>query len=205
MDDESVEQRLDPRVRRTRKWLHDALIALLQEKSYTNISITDLTKEADLARVTFYQHFESKEALLLSAVEEFFSQSYDGFDVATFWEFVERGTLETAAGVNSARLISPTQRLLMLVALQEIGPAVRALVVRSFIQRGSERGVIDEAQLQILATYHVGGVLALLEQALQQDEQGLPDHVRIIMIIFLRAVIVEAVQNGLLDEALSST
>ena len=60
--DESRE--LDPRVRRTRKMLHDALARLLKKKDFDKISIGDIAEESTLNRATFYDHYPDKFALL---------------------------------------------------------------------------------------------------------------------------------------------
>ena len=44
---------MDRRVRRTRKLLGQALLALVQEKKYDQITIFDITDRADLNRATF--------------------------------------------------------------------------------------------------------------------------------------------------------
>jgi AcrR family transcriptional regulator len=55
---------LDPRIRRTRQLLLDALKRLLQEKEFDKISIQDITEAATLNRATFYAHYPDKFALL---------------------------------------------------------------------------------------------------------------------------------------------
>ena len=55
---------VDPRVRRTRKLLHDALHALMREKHYAQISVQDITERAMVNRATFYAHYQDKQALL---------------------------------------------------------------------------------------------------------------------------------------------
>ena len=55
---------LDPRVRRTRQLLHDALERLLETKDFETISIQDITDAATLNRATFYDHYSDKAALL---------------------------------------------------------------------------------------------------------------------------------------------
>ncbi len=55
---------LDPRVRRTRQLLHDALTRLLEKKSFDEVSVQDVTDEATLNRATFYAHYPDKYALL---------------------------------------------------------------------------------------------------------------------------------------------
>ena len=70
----STNQSNDLRVRRTRKWLQDALIELMKEKSFEDIQITELTGRAQVSRPTFYLHFRSKEELLLSHVDVIFDE-----------------------------------------------------------------------------------------------------------------------------------
>jgi len=60
----------DKRSRRTRAWLLDTLLALLEEKDYAEISITELTERADIARPTFYRNYSSKDDILLFKVDE---------------------------------------------------------------------------------------------------------------------------------------
>jgi AcrR family transcriptional regulator len=56
--------RLDPRVRRTRHLLQDALRKLLDQKRFDDISVQDITEAATLNRATFYAHYPDKFALL---------------------------------------------------------------------------------------------------------------------------------------------
>lgn len=62
----------DRRIRRTRKRLQDALITLLQRKLLVKIQIKEIVEEADVSRTTFYQHFETKEELLFSLMDDVF-------------------------------------------------------------------------------------------------------------------------------------
>ena len=55
---------LDPRVRRTRQLLHDALDRLLETKDFEAISIQEITDAATLNRATFYDHYPDKATLL---------------------------------------------------------------------------------------------------------------------------------------------
>src|SRR5437879_875681 len=70
----SSNQSNDLRARRTRKWLQDALIGLMKEKSFEDIQITELTGRAQVSRPAFYLHFRSKEELLLSHVDVIFDE-----------------------------------------------------------------------------------------------------------------------------------
>lgn len=55
----------DRRTRRTRQLLRDALLQLLREKRYEEISVQDIVERADVARSTFYVHYIDKDDLLV--------------------------------------------------------------------------------------------------------------------------------------------
>ena len=59
----------DRRVRRTRKLLHDAFLALVIEQGYEKTTIQDILDRADVGRSTFYVHFRDKEALLTASFD----------------------------------------------------------------------------------------------------------------------------------------
>ena len=60
----------DPRVRRTRRILRDALVSLILEKDYASISIKEITDRAEVAYITFFRHYDSKDELLMEMLEE---------------------------------------------------------------------------------------------------------------------------------------
>jgi AcrR family transcriptional regulator len=66
--------RLDPRIRRTRRLLQDALKRLLEEKEFDKISVQDITEAATLNRATFYAHYTDKFALLGELIRVTFLQ-----------------------------------------------------------------------------------------------------------------------------------
>ena len=57
-------EKQDRRPRKTRQLLRSALLALLQEKRYAEISVQDIIERADVARSTFYVHYVDKDDLL---------------------------------------------------------------------------------------------------------------------------------------------
>lgn len=66
--------RPDRRRERTRRALSDALIALILERGYDNIRPDDIAERADLARATFYLHFDNKNDLLLQTLEDVYDE-----------------------------------------------------------------------------------------------------------------------------------
>ncbi|MEM7531762.1 MAG: TetR/AcrR family transcriptional regulator [Chloroflexota bacterium] len=65
---------IDLRAKRTRRWLQNALRELVQKKSYHKITIGEIVTKAEVARTTFYLHFESKDELLLSLFDNLFTE-----------------------------------------------------------------------------------------------------------------------------------
>lgn len=61
----------DQRVLRTRDTLGDALVKLLQEKTFDEITVQEVLDRAGVGRSTFYAHYRDKNDLFLSDVEDF--------------------------------------------------------------------------------------------------------------------------------------
>lgn len=66
------EEKLDPRVKRTRSLILRSFEALLAEKGFETISVQDITDRAEINRATFYKHFVDKYALLDFSVQQMF-------------------------------------------------------------------------------------------------------------------------------------
>lgn len=67
-------KREDRRIRRTRKLLQGALMQLLRQKPLAKIQIKEIVDVADVSRPTFYHHFETKEELLFSFIDDLFEK-----------------------------------------------------------------------------------------------------------------------------------
>src|SRR5215208_8204441 len=73
----SKEEKLDPRVKRTRGLILEAFYELLAEKNFEAISVQDVTDKAQINRATFYKHFVDKYALLDHSVSQMFRQEIE--------------------------------------------------------------------------------------------------------------------------------
>src|SRR5690242_3595117 len=63
----------DARARRTRDALGDALVALMQEKPFEQITVQHVLDRAGVGRATFYAHYSDKNDLFLSDADEFWA------------------------------------------------------------------------------------------------------------------------------------
>ncbi len=66
------EKQQDMRYKRTQRNLRSALIELLNEKRIDAISVRELSERADINRATFYLHYDSPYALLVSLENQLF-------------------------------------------------------------------------------------------------------------------------------------
>ncbi len=83
----AAEEKLDPRVLRTRKLLKESILDLLTEKSFEEITIQDITDRASLNRVTFYLHYDNKLDLLQHASYEILDKLVESYGGRTIFSF----------------------------------------------------------------------------------------------------------------------
>lgn len=64
---------------RVRKEITEALFSLLLRKEFSEITVTDIVTEANVARVSYYRNFETKEAI----IEEYVDSVYRDLAAST--------------------------------------------------------------------------------------------------------------------------
>ena len=67
----------EERKRRTRQKIIDAALRLLEDDSFSGLSLREVTREAGIVPGAFYRHFESMEALGLVLIDESFRSLRD--------------------------------------------------------------------------------------------------------------------------------
>lgn len=68
---------MDRRKQKTRAAIFDALISLLCEKDYADITVQQIIDRANVGRTTFYDHFETKDELVSQLCRSIFSHVFD--------------------------------------------------------------------------------------------------------------------------------
>lgn len=66
----SKKNRSQKRAKRTRKKLKAAALDAFSEKSIDAVTVEEITEKADVGKGTLYQHFEDKEEIVVTLVEE---------------------------------------------------------------------------------------------------------------------------------------
>ena len=65
----------DRRARRTRRLLKESLLELMEQKHFSEISVRDVTDNADMNRTTFYLHYTDTTQLLQSMEEDLLAEA----------------------------------------------------------------------------------------------------------------------------------
>jgi len=66
----SVKTRAQKRAKRTRRKLKKAALDVFSEKSVDAATVEEITEKADVGKGTLYQHFEDKEEIVVTLVDE---------------------------------------------------------------------------------------------------------------------------------------
>jgi AcrR family transcriptional regulator len=162
--------RLDRRRARTRRALLDAARRILVERGTTDVSIQEITDEADVGFGSFYNHFETKTELFEAAVAEVLDEYGAALDRAC--EGIEDSAEIYAVGLRMTARLGQLQpaaaRVLLQVGLEYIsspeGLSPRAL---RDIERGIEDGRFKIANPLVGLAATAGCVLAFLQLSLE--------------------------------------
>lgn len=66
----AMQKKTDRRVERTEQLLRSALLELIEDKGFEALTVQDIIDRANVGRATFYTHFDNKEDLLISGLDE---------------------------------------------------------------------------------------------------------------------------------------
>ncbi len=158
----------DKRSKRTRAWLLETLLELIEKKDYSEISITELTEKADIARQTFYRNYNSMDDILLSKMDEILDEYLKRVQKSLktkndpYWDFE----------VNQL-VILWQQNVAVFKALQKSGLAFQTLEKLSeffslFHMKIQNIQELDNKQ-QYLAYYLAGGVFMVLNKWIENE------------------------------------
>lgn len=169
-------QSVDRRVQRTRQLLNEALMALIVEVGYDAITVQNIIDRANLGRSTFYAHYQHKDDLLLSGMEEVV-HSLIGGDEESALE--EKGEREGRRILSTLPIFRHAQEQYDLHKAIMGGRGIDLIIktiqdhLSSHIQEQIER-LVTEGQTPsvppvVMASYLAGSLMTLLSWWLDND------------------------------------
>lgn len=172
-----VEQSIDRRVRRSRRAMLGAFDRLLEVLPFEKITVSDIAREADVDRKTFYQHFGTVDNLLDTVAEYAASELLDEAERHAA-ERAEAGEEET---LLTAFYFAVVTRLSRNVPLSKHRwthvPAELLLdrLARPLIREGTARGFItidtSDGRLEAMLSFWLGGLLSMYRWWLASDRE----------------------------------
>ena len=173
----------DPRARRSRRALEQALLELVASTDLAQISVSDITKHARVSRSTFYEHYVDVHDLAAAACTDLFDELVQGLPLA------DPDLADTAAPVHNP-LAPVFTHFAAHAALYRslLGPDGSARVVNHLLHRlrGATRANLrfaaQESTLHFDATpddpLHAiiaGAIVGTVVDWLEQDAPGSPE------------------------------
>jgi AcrR family transcriptional regulator len=171
----STAPKLDRRVARTRDRLGDALVELLLEKPFDDITVQEVLDRAQVSRSTFYEHYRDKNDLFLSDVDDFFElistllarhndQSERVAPVGEFFTHIAEARDFYAAMVESGRIHD----------VKELGEAHFARSIEQRLEQQPRSNSLTKETRTALAHAFAGALFALLSWWVQQGMHTSP-------------------------------
>ena len=165
----------DRRVSKTRALLQGALVSMIAEKGYEEVTVQDIIDRANVGRSTFYAHFRDKEDLLRSGLGEFRASlvaqrtgSPDrllGFSLGVFEHaYGHRHVYKAVAGRQSAAIVFRQMQRIF------------TELVRSDLKAFAPRAV-RQAKFDLSVEYVVGALLATITWWLDHDARQTPAEI----------------------------
>jgi AcrR family transcriptional regulator len=163
----------DRRKPRTRRLLRDALLDLVLEKGYDQVTVQDIADRANLGRATFYLHFVDKEDLLMSSLREIFDDLKARFDMPT----AQAMSLELPLRAVPFQHAGEYRDVYRVILLSEQGTAAVLNGIRDYLAESIQER-IDVARcmggeprvpVEVVAHYLAGGLLSMIGWWLRQE------------------------------------
>ncbi len=166
----------DRRLKRSQRLLGNALIALMQDKRYSDITVQDIIDRADVCRTTFYAHYQDKEDLLIRCLEnvlENFIHHFDSGDdgqaflsTAEFFRHVKEHQV-----LYKAMLAGQGMDLLF-----NRGQALMSQKIENHLQKLPVKGQALSIPMPVIANYLAGSFLILLKWWVDQKMVYSPEQ-----------------------------
>lgn len=161
-----IEKKADLRLRRTYKLLTEALMSLLEEKSFVEIRVTDICDRAMVNRTTFYKHFEDKYHLLEFCIKEI-QKNFNEVDIA-YYGFDDPKQYCMNMLRNVLAYLSANKNKWLLIMTKNNNESIitvfHKLVVMDIVSNLAyyeQKGITYPIPVPVIAEFHAGALISL--------------------------------------------
>lgn len=183
-------KKVDRRVLKTRKALFEAFDRLLCTKDYDKITISELAREADIDRKTFYLHYSSIDDMIDDKVDAMVAEILDDVEedmrrrsgeAANASERVEPDLHVFLAGVNKAMMahLPMKEHIFSAMPATVLADRLARPLTKEVRLRAADRLKVEDDVLEIYIASLVGGILgaysAWIERGMKVPDERVSD------------------------------
>ncbi|QUR65884.1 TetR family transcriptional regulator [Mycobacterium spongiae] len=165
----------------TRRAIIAAALKLLNDRSFSGLSLREVTREAGIVPAAFYRHFESMEALGLVLIDESFRSLRDTLRGARSGKLDPNRVIESSVEILVASVADRREHWRFIVRERSTGLSVLRYAIRTEIRLLTSELATDLARfprlnswstedLNVLATLFVNAMIVTAEAI--EDAQG---------------------------------
>ena len=185
----------------TRRAILAASLRLLEDRSFSQLSLREVAREAGIVPAAFYRHFESMEALGLVLIDESFRALRDMLRSARAGKLDPKRVIESSVdilidGVNERReywrFIGRERSSGVSVLRYAIRTEIRLITSELAIDLGRFPGLNawSSEDLNILATLFVNAMIVIAEAIEDAGDQAALDEIKRVAVKQLRMITV---------------
>lgn len=157
-----MDKKTDRRILKTKHAIYNAFVELLSETEINHITITDISKKADINRKTFYNYYsdiyEVMEEIENMTVDTFIKR-LDTIEFTNMTDFLTQVFVEFTEIINSdldffSHLFKTNNRFILIVKIVE--------AIKEYIRkRIEEKQVLDLEKFNLVADFYIPGILSV--------------------------------------------
>lgn len=169
------ETKTDRRTRYSRMVIKDAFLELKRSNKFNEISITQICKEADINRGTFYLHYRNTMEVLDELIEEVLETKLDSPDFADMdYDYSDPFT-DNKCRVPICEIIRNSKKYKCIFLDEELTSYIASKImdrhVENFVKSMTEKTILSETELYNFYYFRLMGCLAMVRKTIDYEDK----------------------------------